>query len=59
MRRPYSAPLVTCPHCQERVRMISGLVCPKCGHKTMVQDLDTDWDQFDTELGRKRAKPLD
>ena len=59
MKRPYSAPLVECPMCRKKVRMISGLICPKCGHKTMAQDLDTDWHQFDSDLGRKRAKSLD
>jgi DNA-directed RNA polymerase subunit RPC12/RpoP len=48
-----------CPKCSKSVRMIAGLECPQCGHRLMTQNLDTDWKQYDSGLGRKRAKDAD
>lgn len=48
-----------CPICEQTVNMISGLECPKCGHRLGMQNLETDWNQFDAELGRKKARNSD
>lgn len=48
-----------CLRCGEKVKMIAGLKCPKCSHVRGSQNLDTDWGQFDPELGRQRAKDAD
>lgn len=48
-----------CPSCDQVVRMVAGLECPKCGHRLGVQNLDTDWRQIDVELGRKMVRGSD
>lgn len=48
-----------CPRCGKDVKMISGIKCPACEHVSMSQNLDTDWSQFDSDLGRKRAREAD
>lgn len=48
-----------CPRCLRSVKLIAGLKCPKCDHVVGSQNLDTDWKQFDSALGRQRARDAD
>lgn len=48
-----------CTRCGQNVKMISGIKCPKCGHTAGSQNLDTDWNKFNSDLGISRVKDSD
>lgn len=48
-----------CRRCDKRVKLIGGLKCPECGHTAGSQNLDTDWSQYDSDLGRSRVRGAD
>jgi hypothetical protein len=48
-----------CSRCGKDVKLIAGIKCPKCEHDNGSQNLDVDWDQYDSDLGRQRARDAD
>ena len=49
-----------CPRCGENVKLIAGIKCPKCDHVSGSQNLDTDWNMYDSDTGlTNKAKDAD
>lgn len=49
-----------CPRCSGEFKRISGFIkCSDCDYVLGSQNLNTDWSQFDDDLGRTRAKDAD
>lgn len=48
-----------CSRCGKDVKFIAGIKCPKCDHVSGSQNLDHDWNRFDSDSGLFKAKDAD